>query len=91
MKQKKLKYNRPMTKREANQRQAALAAREESAKAYARWQAEQLQHYANRARECTSAADSRALCLEVWARRHSMPQAVSLVTRILKEKDTITL
>lgn len=84
---KKLKYTRQLSRRESNCRKAAQAAREESARAYAQWQAEQLQLYASRARECAHAAEQRALCLEVWARRHSLPQAVSLVSRILREKD----
>lgn len=85
---KKLKYTRPCSKREANRRKAAQAAREASSQAYAQWQAEQLQLYAKRAQECTDATDRRALCLEVWAKRHSLPQAVSTVSRILKEQAT---
>lgn len=88
---KKLKYTRQLSRREKNRREAAQAAREASAQEYARWQAEQLQLYASRARECAHAAERRALCLEVWARRHSLPQAVSTVSRILKEKDAASL
>ena len=84
---KKMKYTRQLSRREANLRKAVQAAREASALEYARWQEEQLQLYACRARECTSAAERRALCLEVWDRRHSLPQAVSIVSRILKERD----
>lgn len=87
---KKLKYTRPLTRREAKKLQAETAAREARAQAHARWQAEQLAHYAEQARQVQTPDERRALCREVWAGRHSLPQAVDTVSRILKERDAAT-
>lgn len=45
-----------------------------------------LESVAQRAQSVQTAAEVRALCLEVWSQRHSFPEAVTVLERILKTR-----
>lgn len=47
---------------------------------------QRLETYTKRARTLTDEADIRALHQEVWRTRHELPEAVSMVPRIIKAR-----
>ena len=86
MKQKKLKYNRPMSKREKSARQSRLEEQAESSRRYQEHMAAHLESIRQRALAVQNNEEVRALCREVWSKRHSCAAAVSLTHRILEER-----
>ena len=86
MKQKKLKYTRPMTKRERFTQRRRLEEQAEDARRREALIAAYLDNIRQRASNVQSDTEIRTLCREVWSRRHSCAAAVSLTHRILKER-----
>ena len=86
MKQKKLKYSRPMTKRERYALRRRLIEEEEGARRLEESKAAYLESIRQRALSVQNNAEERALCQEVWSKRHFCSAAISLTDRILKER-----
>lgn len=86
MKQKKLKYTRPVTKRERFVLRRQLEELAEGARRKEAQIAAYLDSIRQRASNVQSDAEIRALCREVWSKRHSCAAAVSLSHRILEER-----
>ena len=86
MKQKKLKYTRPMTKRERFVLRRQLEEQAEGARRKEATIAVYLDSIRQRAWSVQSDDEIRALCREVWSKRHSCAAAVSLPHRILEER-----
>lgn len=86
MKQKKLRYSRPMTKRERYALRHRLMEEEESARRLEEAKAAYLESIRQRALSVQNNAEVRALCQEVWSKRHYCSAAISLTNRILKER-----
>ena len=86
MKQKKLKYTRPMTKRERFTQRRQLEEQAEGTRRRAAQIAAYLDRIRQRAWSVQSNDEIRALCREVWSKRHSFAAAVSLPHRILEER-----
>ena len=86
MKQKKLKYTRPMTKRERFIQRRQLEEQAEGTRRRAAQIAAYLDRIRQRAWSVQSNDEIRALCREVWSKRHSFAAAVSLPHRILEER-----
>ena len=86
MKQKKLRYSRPMTKREQYALRHRLMEEEESARRLEEAKAAYLESIRQRALSVQNNAEVRALCQEVWSKRHFCSAAISLTNRILKER-----
>lgn len=86
MKQKKLKYSRPMTKRERFDRRRRLMEEEESARRLKESKAAYLESIRQRALSVQNNEEVRALCRDVWSKRHFCSAAVSLTESILKER-----
>ena len=73
-------------KKRPRQQEAVHNTPEEISQAQAQWQAEQLQFYTRRARDCSNADEAHTLFREAWASQHSVPKVVSTVIRILRER-----
>ena len=86
MNQKKLRYSRPMSKRERSTQRRLLAEQAESARRYQEHVAAHLESIRQRALNVQNSEEVRALCREVWSKRHSCAVAVSLTHRILEER-----
>ena len=86
MNQKKLRYSRPMSKRELFTQRRQLEEQAEGARRREAQIAAYLDSIRQRARNVQSVAEIRALCREVWSKRHSCAAAVSLTHRILEER-----
>ena len=86
MKQKKLKYTRPMTKRERFVQRRQLEEQAEGARRREAQIAAYLDSIRQRAWSVQSDDEIRTLCREVWSRRHYCPAAISLTNQILKER-----
>lgn len=86
MKQKKLKYSRPMTKRERFDRRRRLMEEEESARRLKESKAAYLESIRQRALSVQNNEEVRALCRDVWSKRHFCSAAISLTDSILKER-----
>ena len=86
MKQKKLKYSRPMTKRERFVLRRRLMEEEEGARRLEESKATYLESIRQRALSVQNNAEVRALCQEVWSKRHYCSAAISLTDSILKER-----
>lgn len=86
MKQKKLKYSRPMTKRERFDRRRRLMEEEESARRLKESKAAYLESIRQRALSVQNNEEVRALCRDVWSKRHFCSAAISLTESILKER-----
>ena len=86
MKQKKLKYSRPMTKRERFVRRRLLTEQAEGARRLEESKAAYLESIRQRALSVQSNEEVRALCQEVWNKRHFCSAAISLTDSILKER-----
>ena len=86
MKQKKLRYSRSMSRRE---KYILLRRLEEEAEGTRRKEATiaaYLDNIRQRAWSVQSDDEIRALCREVWSRRHYCSAAISLTNQILKER-----
>ena len=88
MKQKKLKYTRPMTKRERFIQRRQLEELAEGARRKEAQIAAYLDSIRRRAWSVQNNDEIRALCREVWSKRHSCSAAIRLTDRILKERRT---
>ena len=88
MKQKKLKYTRPMTKRERFTQRRRLEEQAEGARRREAQIAAYLDSIRQRAWSVQSNDEIRSLCREVWSKRHSCSAAIRLTDRILKERRT---
>lgn len=86
MKQKKLKYSRPMTKRERFARRRLLTEQAEGARRLEESKAAYLESIRQRALSVQNNEEVRALCQEVWSKRHFCSAAISLTDSILKER-----
>lgn len=86
MKQKKLKYTRPMTKRERFAQRRQLEEQAEGARRREATIAAYLESIRQRANNVQSDDEIRVLCREVWSRRHYCSAAISLTNQILKER-----
>ena len=86
MKQKKLKYTRPMTKRERFIQRRQLEELAEGARRREAQIAAYLDSIRQRAWSVQSDDEVRILCREVWSRRHFCSAAISLTDSILKER-----
>ena len=86
MKQKKLKYTRPMTKRELFAQRRQLEEQAESARRREAQIAAYLDSIRQRAWSVQNDDEIRALCREVWSRRHYCSAAIRLTDHILKER-----
>ena len=86
MKQKRLRYGRPMSRRE----KSILRRRKEEEAEGARRHEERVTAYLESIRQralCVQTADEiLALCRYVWSKRHSCPAAIGLTDRILAER-----
>ncbi|MDO5465317.1 MAG: hypothetical protein Q4F40_10320 [Akkermansia sp.] len=86
MKQKKLKYSRPMTKRERFDRRRRLMEEEEGARRLEESKAAYLETIRQRALSVQNNEEVRALCRDVWSKRHFCSAAISMTDSILKER-----
>lgn len=86
MKQKRLRYTRPMTKRERFVLRRRLEELAEGARRREAQIAAYLDSIRQRAWSVQSDDEIRALCREVWSRRHYCSAAISLTDRILEER-----
>lgn len=86
MKQKKLKYTRPMTKRESFVLRRQLEELAEGARRKEAQIAAYLDSIRQRAWSVQNNDEIRTLCREVWSRRHFCSAAISLTNQILKER-----
>ncbi len=86
MNQKKLKYTRPMTKRERFTQRRRLEELAEGARRREALIAAYLDSIRQRAWSVQSSDEARILCREVWSRRHFCSAAISLTDSILKER-----
>ena len=86
MNQKKLRYSRPMSKRELFTQRRQLEEQAEGARRREAQIAAYLDSIRQRAWSVQSDDEIRALCREVWSKRHSCAAAVSLTHRILEER-----
>lgn len=86
MKQKKLKYTRPMTKRERFVLRRQLEEQAEGARRKEATIAAYLDSIRQRAWSVQSDDEIRTLCREVWSRRHYCSAAISLTDSILAER-----
>ena len=86
MKQKKLRYTRPMTKRERFVLRRQLEEQAEGARRKEAQIAAYLDSIRQRAWSVQNDDEIRALCREVWSRRHFCSAAISLTDSILKER-----
>lgn len=86
MKQKKLKYSRPMTKRERFDRRRLLTEQAEGARRLEESKAAYLESIRQRALSVQNNEEVRALCRDVWSKRHFCSAAISLTDSILKER-----
>lgn len=85
MEQKRLRYTRPMTKRERFALRRQLEEQAEGARRKEATIADYLDNIRQRAWSAQSDDEIRALCREVWSRRHYCSAAISLTNQILKE------
>ncbi len=88
MKQKKLRYVRPMSRREKSILQRRREEEAEGARRYEEKVAAHLESIRQRALCVQNDEEVRALCREVWSKRHSYPAAISLTVRILAERSS---
>lgn len=86
MKQKKLRYGRPMSRREKFILRRRLEEEAEGARRHEEKVACYLESVRQRALSAQSDDEIRALCREVWSRRHYCSAAISLTNQILKER-----
>ena len=86
MKQKELKYSRPMTKRERAAQRLRLEELAEGARRKEATIAAYLDSIRQRAWSVQSDDEIRTLCREVWSRRHYCSAAISLTDQLLKER-----
>lgn len=86
MKQKRLRYTRPMTKRERFAVRRQLEEQAEGARRKEATIAAYLDSIRQRAWSVQSDDEIRTLCREVWSRRHYCSAAISLTDQILKER-----
>lgn len=86
MKQKKLKYTRPMTKRERFIQRRQLEELAEGARRREASIAAYLESIRQRAWSVQSNDEIRSLCREVWSRRHFCSAAIRLTDCILEER-----
>ena len=86
MKQKRLRYGRPMSQREKFILRCRLAEEAEGARRHEEKVAGYLESIRQRALSVQSDDEIRALCREVWSRRHYCSAAISLTNQILKER-----
>ena len=88
MKQKKLKYSRPMTKRERTVQRLRLEEQKAGTLRMEEAKAAYLESIRQRALSVQNNEEVRALCRDVWSKRHSCSAAIRLTDRILKERRT---
>ena len=86
MKQKKLKYSRPMTKRERAAQRLRLEEQKAGALRMEEAKAAYLESIRQRALSVQNNEEVRALCQEVWSKRHYCSAAIRLTDSILKER-----
>lgn len=86
MKQKRLRYGRPMSRREKSILRRRLEEEAEGARRHEEKVAAYLESIRQRALCVQNNDEARALCREVWSMRHSYPAAISLTDRILAER-----
>ena len=86
MKQKRLRYGRPMSRREKFFLRCRLAEEAEGARRHEEKVAGYLESIRQRALCVQNNEEVRALCRKVWSKRHSYPEAISLTDRILAER-----
>ena len=86
MKQKKLRYGRPMSRREKFILRRRLEEEAEGARRHEEKVACYLESVRQRALSAQSDDEIRALCREVWSRRHFCSAAITLTNRILAER-----
>lgn len=86
MKQKKLRYGRPMSRREKFILRRRLEEEAEGARRHEEKVACYLESVRQRALSVQSNDEIRALCRDVWSRRHYCSAAITLTNRILAER-----
>lgn len=86
MKQKRLRYTRNMTKRERFVMRRLLEEQAEGARRKEATMTAYLDSIRQRAWSVQSDDEIRALCREVWSRRHYCSAAIRLTDQILKER-----
>ena len=86
MKQKRLRYGRPMSRREKFVLRRRLEKEAEGARRHEEKVAGYLESIRQRALGVQNNEEVRALCRKVWSKRHSYPEAISLTDRILAER-----
>lgn len=86
MKQKRLRYGRPMSRREKFILRCRLAEEAEGARRHEEKVAGYLDNIRQRAWSVQNDEEVRALCRKVWSKRHSYPEVISLTDRILAER-----
>ena len=86
MKQKKLKYSRPMTKRERAAQRLRLEEQKAGTLRMEEAKAAYLESIRQRALSVQNNEEVRALCRDVWSKRHYCSAAISLTDCILKER-----
>lgn len=86
MKQKSLRYGRPMSRREKFILRRRLEDEAEGARRHEEKVAAYLESIRQRALCVQNNDEVRDLCREVWSMRHTYPAAISLTDRILAER-----
>lgn len=86
MKQKKLRYGRSMSRREKFILRRRLEEEAEGARRHEEKVACYLESVRQRVLSAQSDDEIRALCREVWSRRHYCSAAITLTNRILAER-----
>lgn len=86
MKQKRLRYGRPTSRREKFVLRRRLEEEAEGARRHEEKVAGYLESIRQRAHCVQNNEEVRALCRKVWSKRHSYPEAISLTDRILAER-----
>ena len=77
-----------MSRRERSTQRRLLAEHAESVRRYQEHMAAHLESIRQRALTVQNNEEVRALCREVWSKRHSCSAAIRLTDRILKERRT---